>query len=67
MSYVYINSEPGLWTVGFYDPSDNWQPESDHESREQAAKRVAWLNGSSRGLPEHINQALNEGDGVYRP
>lgn len=46
MSYVYKKSEPGLWTVGFYDPNDKWIPESDHDSTEEAAKRVAWLNGS---------------------
>jgi hypothetical protein len=44
-NYVYINSEPGLWTVGFYDPDGKWHSESDHDIREEAAKRVAWLNG----------------------
>ena len=44
--YVFIESDPGLWTVGFYDPNGKWQPESDHNDREEAAKRVAWLNGS---------------------
>ena len=44
--YVYINSEPGLWTVGFYRPDGRWEPESDHQSIEAAAQRVAWLNGS---------------------
>jgi hypothetical protein len=43
--YVYIRSEPGLWTVGFYDPSGKWISESDHHDPEDAAKRVAWLNG----------------------
>lgn len=43
--YVYINSEPGLWTVGFYAPNGQWHSESDHNDREEAAKRVAWLNG----------------------
>ena len=43
--YVYIESEPGLWTVGFYSPDGEWHPESDHEVREDAAKRVSWLNG----------------------
>jgi len=43
--YVYIRSEPGLWTVGFYSPDGEWHPESDHESIEEAAARVAWLNG----------------------
>lgn len=43
--YVYIKSEPGLWTVGFYDPAGKWQPESDHDSAEGAAIRVRYLNG----------------------
>ena len=43
--YVYKASEPFLWTVGFYDPSGKWQPESDHPSRDEAAARCNWLNG----------------------
>jgi hypothetical protein len=43
--WVYLNSEPGLWTVGFYDPSGKWQPDSDHSSQEKAAERVHYLNG----------------------
>lgn len=50
--YVYKQTEPKLWTVGFYDPEGEgrrkWYPESDHDSPEKAAKRVAWLNGSSK-------------------
>ena len=45
MGYVYESFEPGLWTVGFYAPDGKWHPESDHDDREEAAKRVAWLNG----------------------
>jgi hypothetical protein len=59
MSYVYIRSEPNLWTVGFYDPKGTWHPDSDHTDSEKAAKRVAWLNGraalddvSLRGLDD---------------
>jgi len=44
--YVYIRSEPGLWTVGFYTPDGKWEPESDYGDSEEVAKRVAWLNGS---------------------
>lgn len=53
MSYVYIRSrsEP-LYTVGFYDPGGNWQPESDHESSDEAAARARWLNGGSNPKPE---------------
>ena len=69
--YVYIKSrESGddgyvsyLYTVGFYDPSGKWEPESDHADKETAAKRVAWLNGRN----ESLEQALNSGDGTYRP
>jgi len=44
-TWVYIQSEPSLWTVGFYSPDGRWQPDSDHSSREEAAQRVHWLNG----------------------
>ncbi len=47
--YVYLESNQGngfyLFTVGFYDPSGNWHPESDHNTREEAAARVHYLNG----------------------
>ena len=43
--YVYIKSEPGLFTVGFYDPRGEWQPESDHTDSADAAQRVHYLNG----------------------
>jgi hypothetical protein len=49
MSYVYIQSEPNLYTVGFYDPYGNWHPDSDFSSREEAANRVHYLNGGSVG------------------
>ncbi len=45
--YVYIETEKGLWTVGFYDPIKQFQPESDHDIREEAAKRVRFLNGGN--------------------
>ena len=44
--YVYKASSP---TCGPWDstrPDGKWEPESDHDDREEAAKRVAWLNGS---------------------
>ena len=43
--YIYIESEPGLYTVGFYDPKGVWVPESDYDDKEAAAKRVHYLNG----------------------
>jgi hypothetical protein len=50
MSYVYLQSERTLWTVGFYDPDGEWQAESDHSKEHLAAERVAYLNGG--GLPD---------------
>lgn len=58
MTYVYVQSEhagedeKGRWddlfTVGFYDPEGKWHPEKDCATAEEAAERVAWLNGSGR-------------------
>ena len=47
-NYVYKRTEPGLYTVGYYAPDGTWEPESDHSDREEAAKRVHWLNGGDR-------------------
>jgi hypothetical protein len=53
--YVYIETErniqtpegvKNLYTVGFYDPDGKFQPESDYNDPEQAAARVAYLNGN---------------------
>ncbi len=43
--YVYIRSEPSLWTVGFYKPNGEWEAESDWRTQEEAMARVRWLNG----------------------
>ena len=40
---IYLTGS--LWTVGFYAPDGKWNPESDHESPELAARRVIELNG----------------------
>ncbi len=50
--YCYKRSQPGLWTVGYYEPGTiNWVPESDHTDPGDAARRVAWLNGSTSATP----------------
>jgi hypothetical protein len=41
-----LNVKYPLWTVGHYDPNGKWIPESDHDSKEEAAERVHYLNGS---------------------
>lgn len=51
----------GLWTVG-HGEGDSWFPESDHDSPEEAAARVHWLNGGTdscdcaQRLAEHTEQ-----------
>ena len=47
MIWVYVQSEPQLWTVGFYAPDGKWHTDSDHSTSEDAANWVAWLNGGS--------------------
>jgi hypothetical protein len=45
--------EEQLWTVGYCAPGTNqFVTDSDHNVREEAASRVAWLNGSGK-IDEH--------------
>lgn len=46
--WVYIRSEPGLYTVGFYSPDGQWHTDSDHGSQEEAAERCHYLNGGRK-------------------
>lgn len=55
--YTTLQSEPGLWTVGSYDPNGKWHAESDHGDRQEAQEQVAYLNGgplptSKQQLPD---------------
>ncbi|GEN83608.1 hypothetical protein SLU01_19200 [Sporosarcina luteola] len=43
--WVYIQSEPGLFTVGFYTPDGSFMTDSDHANRDDAAARFNYLNG----------------------
>jgi len=45
--FVYLRSEPGLWTVGFYTPAGEWIAESDRDHTTDAGTRVAYLNGGA--------------------
>lgn len=48
--YVYRDfmKDAGCYTVGFYSPDGEWHSESDHDTRDEAAERVAYLNGNSQ-------------------
>jgi hypothetical protein len=61
-AYVYLKSEHGLWTVGFYKPDGEWYAESDHGSTEDAAKRVAYLNGGAKRPPaaQRTNRSFDQ-------
>lgn len=60
-TWVYLHSEPGLYTVGFFTPAGKWEAESDHGSREEAAARVHYLNGNgaARELVDSLNTAAS--------
>lgn len=65
-TYVYINSEPQLYTVGFYH-GDKWHPESDWSVRTKASARVAFLNGSNaisftQEITEGVEQFFKNAD-----
>lgn len=68
--YVYVQSEKhefgGLWTTGHYDPSGEWQPESDHDSAEKAAYRAAFLNGGAVNHGERIERTTDQLLDAYR-
>ena len=44
--YIYLKSEPGLFTVGHY-AGEQFHSESDHDTAAAAAERVHWLNGGN--------------------
>lgn len=43
--WVYRRTEQGVWTAGYYTPSGEWVPDSDHPTQSAAADRVHYLNG----------------------
>lgn len=57
--YIYLNSEPGLWTVGSYGPEGKWISESDHDSADDAARRVNYLNGATPELFQAAQALVN--------
>lgn len=54
--YVHLESEPGLWTVGFYDPSGKWHPYTDYNDEKEAVSQVRFLNGGED--PDKADQIL---------
>ena len=63
-SYVYLEIREGkgckYFCVGHYSPDGTFIPEKDFPTSNEAAERVAWLNGSGR-------QPLPKGDDDEQP
>lgn len=47
MAYVYLHTENDRFTVGFHRPDGEFFAESDHQTRDDAARRVHYLNGGN--------------------
>jgi len=62
--YIYKRTEPNLWTVLTYDSNNVCCTDSDYTNREDAARRTAWLNGSSND-PKLINILHSIIDDLY--
>ena len=64
MNYVYIKTEPQLWTVGFYDPAGAFHADSDHGTCDSAARRVCSLNGLAHGARAEQRCTIREHVGI---
>ena len=69
MAWYYKQTEPGLWTVG-HGEGTSWTTDSDHDSRESAAARVAYLNGQGeldmlRARVAELEAEIVEWKGMY--
>ncbi len=58
MSWVFIRSEPSLYTVGHYAPDGEWHPEGDY-NLDDARKQCHYLNG---GASNNTTQVYHAGD-----
>lgn len=57
--YVYKQTEYALWTVGFY-ANGQFHPESEHNTPNEAANRVHWLNGSNEVRIRELENRIEE-------
>jgi len=63
VSYVVKNFEPGLWTVGHYQPDGKFDPEADYADQVAAGQRCHFLNGgTSAALAEQLASVTAERD-----
>lgn len=52
ITWIYIRSEPQLYTVGFYSPKGLWYSDSDWTTQKEARDRVIELNGGIKATVE---------------
>lgn len=45
ITWVFIETMPQVWSVGFYSPEGKWHRDADYNSTADAAARVHYLNG----------------------
>lgn len=55
--FVYIRSEPTLWSVGHYNPDGGFVPESDWPTALEAQQQVHYLNGGKPSDQAPVDQA----------
>lgn len=68
MAWVYLRSEPNVYTVGHYSPDGTWHPDSDYATSDAAADRVRLLNGGTPvAAPTDATTAPPADDGGVRP
>lgn len=65
MCWVYVESEYGLWTVGFFDPAGKWHADTDHGNKETAAERVHYLNGGKETTEMESLAALQRSVAIW--
>lgn len=59
--WIYRETESGLFTVGYFAPDRSWNTDSDWGSRDEAARRVNFLNGGGRETSSEVAQAAVRG------
>lgn len=63
--WFYIQSEPQVFTVGFYAPDDTWHTDSDWGNRTDASKRVHYLNGCNLSFEEKVQEVTHESNKAF--
>lgn len=48
--YTYLETEKGLWQVGYFDDVGNWISDYDYDMEKHAIRRVHFLNREKTDL-----------------